>query len=134
MTVRTFVRYKYPGIIVPEESFREIKQRDPVETAQTAPKGVYAFQFYDVHYATIDGIDMSSAIVNESPTYFINGEKLSLADVKRDMPDKTILISNMECNHWDHVVRTQMGNITPMDDGDVIVRYFPTGGGHWLVS
>jgi hypothetical protein len=128
MTATTYVRFKYPGVIVPEESFREVTSRDPKEIASIVGDSVYAFQFYDVHKAVVDGIKMTSGIVNESVTYFPNAEKLSLADMKRDMPDIAV---TMERNHWDYVARTQTGNITPMEAGDKVISYL---NGRWVIA
>lgn len=54
-------------------------------------------------------------------TYF--GEVLTLDQVKALEPAKNydILVSNMECNKWDRVVRTVRGNFQPLNEGDKVV-------------
>jgi hypothetical protein len=35
----------------------------------------------------------------------------------------SILVSNMECNKWDRVVRTVCGNFQPLNEGDKVISF-----------
>lgn len=50
------------------------------------------------------------------------GEALTAADVERLPDDHSILLSNMQGNGWDRVVRTRRGNFQPVEDGDVVKK------------
>jgi hypothetical protein len=47
---------------------------------------------------------------------------MSLADVKRELPDQHIMISNMENNKISHVLATQYGGHVPYDPKEIEIR------------
>jgi len=49
----------------------------------------------------------------------IRGRKMSKEDVKREVHDCHILLSNMENNGWEHVIKCPAGNFQPLEKDDV---------------
>ena len=124
-TIKTYVEYIFPGALFSETERKEVKERNPKKTAQHAPKGAFAFRFYDQSSknTTIDG---EKTVVygkqkNISPTYYPGGIKFSLPEIKAMGKSHDILASNMECNRWPVVVKTRRGNFQPLENTDVIL-------------
>ena len=58
-----------------------------------------------------------------SGVYYLGGRILTLADVKREMPKETTLISNMECNGYKRVVVNDNSwrTVQHLRDGDTVL-------------
>ena len=123
--VVTYVRYLLPGAFVPEETVRTVNSRDPRAAARRASPDAYAFEFFDraTAAAEVGGhqVQMNSRALNESGTYYIDGETLTATGVAALPGDHRILLANMRSNGWEHVVRCRAGNFQPFRAGDEIV-------------
>lgn len=84
------------------------------------PKGAYGFRFYDQEEEDRNGEMLKGVQKNYSGWYFI-GRKMTLEDVKKEMPDSKILISNMECNRYKAVVHTKRGQCFSLGDNDIVM-------------
>jgi len=121
----TYVRYLYPGIFFPEESIREVADRNPGRVAHEADPAVFAFEFFDrMRTAVLAGgeeIEMDSGAIGKSGLYYIDAEPMTAADVAALPGDHSILLSNMRGNDWDPVLRCRTGNFRPLEEGDTVI-------------
>jgi hypothetical protein len=113
-----FVEFYYPGSFVSETDVKEIKNRNQnIER----PKNCFGYRFFDKEVITKNGEVLEGKKKNISNmTYF--GQKYSLKEVKNQFPYLKILISNMECNEWNYVVKTIQGNWQPLKDDDKVIE------------
>lgn len=116
------VTFYSPGTLVSETRDHDVPGWDPLTAADIA-KGVverhgarpYGFKFRtELRAQNIDDgyggkMRVEPKTVRESSMYFIAGRVMTLDEVKREMPEERILISNMECNDYGRIVRTQNG-------------------------
>jgi len=67
--------------------------------------------------------DLDSKTIKTSGRYFLGGKVLTLADVEKQMPKETILISNMRCNGIKKVVVNDNSwrSIQPLEPKDVVL-------------
>jgi len=118
-----FVEFAYPGLLFSETSAQPIGKRDA--GAIEPPQGCYAFRFFSrkEHEDVLSGVKLTGEPGDYSGWYFLPGSrKMSLEDVKREMPEKDILIRNMVGNGYKHVVKTVRGNVFPLEEEDVIME------------
>ena len=118
------VDFLFPGSFFSENETKVVKSRDPEKVK--VPDGCFAFSFYDLIVTTVI-LPSGKKIVdyetkNRSKKFYPDAKIYSLQEIK-EMKDNgnKILISNMECNHWDRVVRTRSGNYQPLEKGDRII-------------
>ena len=57
---------------------------------------------------------------NYSGTYYF-GRVMTVSDVRKEVPNSDILISNMGGNGWKKVIRTRRGNFQPFGLEDKVV-------------
>lgn len=114
-----YVEFIFPGILFAETSIEESNHRDPKKVK--LPKGCYAFRFFDRTEIKQGKELLTGKPKNYSCNYFPGGTILTYADVKKKMPGEKILISNMECNRWNSVIKTRAGNIVNFEKGDTII-------------
>ena len=119
-TIKTFVRYWYGGLLFAEDSVAEVKERNPEEACKNAKPGAWAFQFFDKTLANVDGQELVGKEQNESSRYLI-GRKMTLDDVRREMPNEKILIGNMEGNGYKSILKTRGGQAFPIHKGDIVL-------------
>lgn len=109
-----FVTFYSPGTLVAETTEKPIESWD-VETARRMAKDIkerygavpYGFQF-STRERDWDELDSHETV--RSPMYYLGGKIETLAEVKARATDKDrILVSNMECNHYDRVITTTKG-------------------------
>lgn len=122
--LKHYVKFFYPGAFVAETEVEEVKSRDAQKIK--VPEGSYGFRFFDRQEITAENENHEPETLRGKPKnysgMFYFGRIMTLDDVKREMPDATILISNMETNNWDKVVKTRMGNIQPFEEKDTIIE------------
>lgn len=129
---KRFVRFYSPGTFVSEMTEKEVKSWDTQEAMRMAD------DIGERHGATPYGFcfftrsrgpnDLDSKITKTSNMYYLGGTIYSLKEVKKEMPKEQILISNMECNGWKHViVNNNSWQITrPFDkEKDTLLTYTP---------
>jgi hypothetical protein len=122
-----FVIFFSPGIFFSEQSSKPIASWD-VDKAVKMSQAIierynsrpYGFQFA-TRARTAD--DLDSKEIKRSGTYFLGGRVMTLTDVKREMPEASILISNMKNNGYDKVVvsRSPWQSIHPLEKGDTVI-------------
>ena len=118
--LKHYIQWHFAGSFFSNVKLQEVPDRRDTLGDTVPPDGAYGFRFLSRQEVEIDGEVMTGAQRNESPmTYF--GEVLTLEQVKQLPGDNRILISNMEGNGWERVVRTILGNFQPLRDGDVVV-------------
>lgn len=125
---QNFVTFLSPGTFFSEQSTKPIDVWD-VDRAVTMSKRVverynarpYGFQFTT---RTRGPKDLDSKETNRSGTYFLGGRVMTLEEVKREMPDERVLISNMKCNGYDKIVvsNTPWQSIHPLEKGDTVLQ------------
>ena len=119
--LKTYVEYLYPGIIVSEGDSKKIEKRDVELAKNEMPNNSFGFKFKErTEVETTDGEILFGNFKNESGWYYI-GEEYSLDRVRKEKPNQRILISNMECNHWNRMVMTKFGQSFPLNENDVVL-------------
>lgn len=118
--LKHYVEFLYPGIFTSESSSKQVEKRD--SNLIEIPEGSFGFRFYDIEeFTTESGKILKGEIENYSGWYY-KGQKMSLEDVKIQMPEKEILISNMEINGWDYIVFTKYGQAFPLNINDSVIK------------
>jgi hypothetical protein len=128
--VKHFVTFVSPGTFFTEESTKDIPDWDinlAIEMSRNIKEryGATPFAFY---FTTRERKwdDFDSKQTAKSHMYFLGGKIKTLEEVKAENnPDNRILISNMECNHWDKIlVNDNSYHVTqPLQEGDIILQY-----------
>ena len=69
--------------------------------------------------------ELDSKEVKRSGMYYLGGDVLTLAEVKAQMPEKNILISNMENNGYDKIIinKNSWQWIKPLTDKDTVLSF-----------
>lgn len=114
----TYVEFLFPGSFVSESSCKEVSNRDK---PKRIPKGAFAYSFYDREKTIVGEEEFWGDRKNRSGTFYPEAEIFNLKQIKENFPDSTILISNMECNKWKHIVKTRRGNFQPFEKEDRVV-------------
>lgn len=124
-----FVTFLSPGTIINEETTQPIGGWDPAKAAVmartiTERHGATPFAF---RFSTRErgDADLDSKVTARSGRYYLGGRIMTLADVKRDMPQERILISNMRCNKIARVVvnTNSWRSIQPLEADDVVLDW-----------
>lgn len=123
-----FVTFLSPGTFVAEETTKEIDSWD-VNKAIEMSKGIverYNAIPYGFFFTTRERgeSDFDSKETKRSNLYYLGGEILTLEQVKSRYPDKDILISNMEINHYEKIVvnTNSWMCVRPLEKDDVILK------------
>jgi hypothetical protein len=103
-----FVQFFSPGTFVPETTTNEIEKWD-VPTAIEMAKNIterYGAKPYGFRFLTRSrsAEELDSKVTDTSPTYYLGGRVMTLDEVKQEMPDEKILISNMVINKIERVI------------------------------
>ncbi len=125
-----FVTFLSPGTFVSEQTQKPIDSWD-VNIAMGMAHDIterHGATPYGFHFMTRERgeDDLDSKEVERSPTYYLGGTILTLAEIKdRNDPDDKILISNMEGNGYPRViVNTNSWRFTaPLNDDDVVLNF-----------
>lgn len=121
MSVKHYVTYYLPGTFFDEDETRSIPRRDVKLALKRVPKGVFAFEFWSRTEVKDGGEKLVGPAKDRSPRYYIGGTVMTADDVKRDVEDNDILLSNMRINKWPLVIRTSAGNIQPFEKGRALL-------------
>ena len=116
--LKHYVEFLHPGIIMSESSSEEVDHRDP--TLIKLPQNSFGFRFYDREEKESEGELLVGKSKNHS-YWSIQGEALTLADVKERFPKERTLIGNMERNKTKRVCKTEFGQFIPLDKEDTII-------------
>lgn len=121
---KTYIEFVYPGIFFNESSTKQVQSRDT--TRVEVPDGAFGFRFFDILEATVKAngkaVKLTSARVNESPMHYYGGRIYTRAEVVREVPNNRKLLSNMDGNGWDKVIKTRTGNFQPFEKTDVFIE------------
>jgi hypothetical protein len=99
---QTYVRYYTPGLFISEEQVLPVDERNPLIVAGLAPPEVYAFEFFDQVFCSIE-VD---GVLTE-----LRSDEIALG--KRFLIDAEILSEGK--------ARTRAGNIVALDDRTAFV-------------
>ena len=123
-----FIIFLSPGTFFSEQTEKPIDSWN-VERAISLSRSIterYNAKPYGFQFTTRERSknDLDSKETKRSGTYYLGGRVMTLADVKRDMPDEQILISNMTCNGYKKVVvsETPWRSIHPLEKGDIVLQ------------
>lgn len=122
-----FVTFYSPGTFVSEETTMPIDSWD-IETAVSMSKGIterYESRPFAFTFTTRErgDQDLDAKVTKRSGRYYLGGRVLTLAEVRREMPNERILISNMVCNKWDRIIvnSTPWRMTQPLGANDVVL-------------
>ena len=121
MSVKHYVTYYLPGTFFDEDVTQSIPRRDVKLALKRVPKGSFAFEFWSRTEVKDGGETLVGPAKDRSPRYYIGGTVMTEDDVRREVKDNDILLSNMRGNRWPLVIRTSMGNIQPFEKGRVMI-------------
>lgn len=128
---RHFVIFESPGTFVHETTEKPIDTWNVAAAVKMADDiterhNSRPFAFYFVTRSR-DEDDLDSKQTAHSARYFLGGQVFTLAEVKRLMPEKTTLISNMECNDYERIViNSNSWTIhQPLGPKDTVLDYTP---------
>ncbi len=124
-----FVTFLCPGTLFSEDITKEIESWD-IDKAIEISKDIMArhsskpYGFYFSTKARNED-DLDSKVTSKSGMHYLGGEIFTLDQIKaKNDPSDKILISNMECNHWDRVIENRNSwKITlPFTDKDTLIE------------
>lgn len=137
---KEFVVFLSPGTFVSEQSEKEIKSWDTDKAMEMAHEiterhGATPYGFYFKTRGRNDN-DLDSKTIKESGMYFLGGRILTLADVKKEMPNERILISNMEGNGYKRVIinTNSWKSVHPFNDDDTLLDWKPKSAIHGAMA
>ena len=121
---RTYIEFVYPGTLFNETSTKEVKSRDTARV--NVPDGAFGFKFFDILEATVEAdgksVKLTSARINESPMFYYGGRIYTRAEAAREIPNNRTLLSNMDGNGWDRVIKTRAGDFQPFEETGVFIE------------
>lgn len=112
MALVHYVTFYYPGTFFSETSSTKIKNR---EVKIEIPEGAFAYMFWDREETKSGKETLTGKEKNLTGYFYPQGRLHTLADVKKNFPQHTTLISNMEINKYKQVVETKQGNWQPFN-------------------
>jgi hypothetical protein len=119
---KNFAEYLYANIMVDDSSVQEIDSFDAQAALKAMPKRAYGFRLFQRRFTPDeDETVMKSDRLNETGIHYPDGQYWTLAKVKKEMPDESTLIRNMESNHWPRVIRNRYGQFRSPRDNDIIM-------------
>ena len=126
--LKHYVEYLYPGILFsiskafkPNSSFSEISERDVSKVSIS--ENCIGFRFFDRTETVLDGEILICHRKNISGWYY-KGEKMTIEQVKETYGNDDnfrIIISSMECNDVEFVVKTRFGQFIPLHYKDEVI-------------
>lgn len=122
-----FVVFCSPGTFVSETSELPIETWDVVEAKRLSRdiKERHGATPYGFYFTTRErkANELDSKQTKRSNMHYLGGRVMTLEDIKEEMPDERILISNMINNGIDRVIvnNNSYRSILPFQDGDVVV-------------
>lgn len=116
---QTYIEYLYPGIITSETSVEKVKDR---QIPKKFPENAFGFRFFERTEIKNGKEVLKGPAKNHSPWHYIKGEILTVEDMKKYYPEKTIAITNMENNKIKSVVKTEFGQFIPLQKEDIVLE------------
>lgn len=119
-TTETYVEFLYPGLLFGESSSRLLAEASgPI----AMPKGAVGYRTYEQSVTTVAGETLRGTPRNHSGWTYV-GRAMTVDDVRREMPDASILIANMTGNGYERVVKLPNGQTYPLKSIDQVVAAF----------
>lgn len=121
---KTYIEFLYPLTFHDRCLTRKVKTRD-LSRVKT-PKDAIGFRFFDIFSTVVvdvDGmvVELTSERINVSPTYYRGGKLYTVAELKRDFPNRHMLIMNIEDNGYKRVIRYRNNRWLPLKETDIFV-------------
>jgi uncharacterized protein (UPF0128 family) len=66
-------------------------------------------------------VELTSERLNLSPMHYYGGKLYTVAELKRDFPNNSTLISNVEGNGYAKAIKCRTGNWQPFDKTDIFI-------------
>lgn len=111
-----YVEFLYPGIFMADSSTKLLADGEAIEL----PERAVGYRTFERTATTVDGEVLRGANKNVSPWTYA-GREMTLDDVRRELPDERILISNMQGNGYDRVVMFPNGQTYQLHAGDTVI-------------
>ena len=124
-----FVTFYSPGTFVAEQTTKPINSWDVQKACKMARKIVerYDAKPYAFTFSTRErgAKDLDSKETKRSGRYFLGGRIMTLDEVKKEMPDQTILITNMEINKFEKIVVNDNSwrSVQPLGKNDTVLPW-----------
>lgn len=130
---RHMVEYLHPGAFLPERSTRELERWYGDHTAgltlcfpealEHMPDSAFAFRLYSVEEAPDLGPDFHVTAVAKyhGGRFYVDAVAFTQEDVEALGVEYEVLLSNMEANGWDWVLKCRTGNWQPRNDDDLLI-------------
>jgi len=115
--IKNYVEFIYAGTFLSESSTEAIGSRNQ---EIVMPEGAYGYRLFDRVEHTIDGELLVGKGKNYSAWHY-KGEVYDAERVEREVPNSSVLLSNMRINGWSKVLKCNQGFI-PLRDNDVVIR------------
>ncbi len=128
ITRKHFVTFLSPGTFFNEETTKPIPSWDVKVAVRMSRKIVerYGAKPFAFVFSTceLSWKDLGLKTTKESGRYFLGGRVLTLEEVKKEMPNESILIGNMERNKIRKVVVNENSwrCIQPLESGDIVLH------------
>lgn len=116
--LKHYVEFLCPGIIVSENSSEEVNHRDASRISM--PDHAFAFRFYDREERRFKG-ELLLGKPKEHTPWFMEGEELSLDEVKSRYPNERILLTNLGRMKLGRVCHTKFGQFIPLTEKDQVL-------------
>lgn len=115
-----FVEIQHHGTVVSEYSTHEVESRNPdlVELTGRA----YAFRFFDEEHGTVNGKDVKSVPINQSPWHYLFGSRIiDLATAEKEFVNEETLLQNMRGNGY-NVIILPGGRMFSVENDAIILK------------
>lgn len=116
---KTYVEKLYRGFLFNECLSQVISERNPMLIENDGK--MQGFRFYDEEYV-VDGETTYQGRTSNYSSWIFFGRRYSYDEIMEmygNNPNYSILIDNMQRNHFDYVCQTQVGTFLPMGEGDM---------------
>ena len=125
-----YVTFLSPGSFVSETNTVEVDEQD-IDSAIELSRSIiqrYGAKPYGFYFTTRERgpKDFDSKEIDRSGIYYLGGNILTLKQIKkRDRPEDSILISNMECNGWERIIENNNSwrFTAPLNENDEVLDY-----------
>lgn len=119
MMVKHYIEFIYPGVFFSESNIKEINKRNPKSVE--IPNAAFGFRFMDREEMELKSGEILKGDFKNISGWYYEGKKMTLKDVKMEMPAKNILIDNMLLNKWKSIVWTKFNQAIPLYENDVVI-------------
>jgi len=121
---RYYITFNYPGHFFGESYTLESMVKKSIKQIfkLSEIEGAYAFTISEQEVVIMNGKTYKGNHKDNGIRYFIDATLYNQGDIEKLFPDKEILLSNMKCNKYDYVVKTNCGWYVPFEVNDIIIK------------